>query len=69
MVTDRHYEFIQLRRSMFGCDKALLRVFLDAYDWAVGKHFHRQAGGLAQHHRMDVFEPIAACFRYETSAL
>ncbi len=26
MVTDRHYELIQLYRDMFGCDKSLLRV-------------------------------------------
>jgi len=69
MVTDRHYEIIQLYRDMFGCDKALLRVFLEACDWPVGKDFprqalglalYRQAVGLAQHDTMDVFEPIAA---------
>ena len=69
MVTDRHYELVQLYRDMFGCDKALLGAFLEASDWPVGKHFarqalglalHRQAVGLAQHHTMDVFEPIAA---------
>ena len=69
MVTDRHYELIQLYRDTFGCDKALLRVFLDACNWPVGKDFprqalghalHRQAVGLAQHQGMDVFEPIAA---------
>ncbi len=69
MVTDRHYELIQLYRDVFGCDKALLRVFLEASDWPVGTDFprqalglalHRQAVGLAQHHTMDVFEPIAA---------
>lgn len=68
MVTDRHYELIQLYRDMFDCDKALLRVFLDACDWPVGKDFprqalglalYRQAVGLAQHPTMDVFEPIA----------
>jgi hygromycin-B 7''-O-kinase len=69
MVTDRHYELIQLFRDMFDCDKALLRVFLEASDWPIGKDFprqalslalHRQAVGLAQHHTIDVFEPIAA---------
>jgi hygromycin-B 7''-O-kinase len=69
MVTDRHYELIQLHRDIFGCDKTLLRVLLEASDWPVGKDFarqalglalHRQAAGLAQHHTMDVFEPIAA---------
>lgn len=69
MVNDRHYELIQLYRDMFRCDKALLRVFLEACDWPVGEDFprqalglalHRQALGLAQHHTMDVFEPIAA---------
>jgi aminoglycoside phosphotransferase (APT) family kinase protein len=71
MVTDRHYELIQLFRDMFGCDRALFRVFLDACDWPVGRDFprqalglalYRQAVGLAQHHTMDVFEPIAAAF-------
>ncbi|MGH8930551.1 MAG: phosphotransferase family protein [Egibacteraceae bacterium] len=68
-VTDRHYELVQIYRDTFGCDKALLRVFLEASDWPVGKNFprqalglalYRQAAGLAQHHTMDVFEPIAA---------
>ncbi len=68
-VIDRHYELIQLYRDMFGCDKTLLRAFLDACDWPVGNDFprqtlglalYRQAIGLAQHHTMDVFEPIAA---------
>ncbi len=71
MVADRHYEIIQVYRDMFGCDKRLLRAFLEAGDWPVGKDFarralgfalHRQAVGLAQHHSMDVFEPIAARF-------
>lgn len=69
IVTDRHFELIQPYRDMFGCDKALLRVFLEASDWPVGQDFpqkalglalHRQAEGLAQHLTMDVFEPIAA---------
>ncbi len=54
---------------MFGCDKALLRAFPEASAWPVGTDFprqalglalHRQAVGVAQHHAMDVFEPIAA---------
>lgn len=74
MVTDRHYELIQLYRDTFGCDKALFRAFLDACDWPVGKDFprralglalYRQAVGLAQHHTMDVFEPIAALLPLE----
>ncbi|MEO8674239.1 MAG: aminoglycoside phosphotransferase family protein [Casimicrobiaceae bacterium] len=73
-VTDPHYELIQLYRDMFGCDKALFRAFLAASDWPVGKDFphrtlglalHRQAVGLAQHHTMDVFEPIAALLPLE----
>lgn len=68
-VTDRHYELIQLHRDLFGCDKALLRAFLEAGDWPVGEDFarralglalYRQAAGLARHHTMDVFEPVAA---------
>lgn len=71
MVTDRHYELIQLYRDMFGCDKALLRVFLEASDWPVARDFaqkvmglalYRQAVGLAQHHTMEFFQPIAARF-------
>ena len=71
MVTDRHYELIQLYRDMFSCDKALFRLFLEACDWPVGKDFphkalglalYRQAVGLTQHHTIDVFEPIAALF-------
>ena len=71
MATDRHYELIQIYRDMFDCDKALFAAFLDASDWPVADDFaqkalglalHRQAIGLAQHHTMDVFEPIAARF-------
>jgi aminoglycoside phosphotransferase len=71
MVTDRHYELIQPYRDLFGCDKALLRAFLEASGWPTRKDFPRQALGLAlyreavgfaQHHTMDVFEPIAALF-------
>ncbi len=69
MATDRHYELIQVYRDMFGCDKKLFRVFLEASGWPAGEDFprralgqalQRQAIGLAQHHTMDVFEPIAA---------
>jgi hypothetical protein len=69
MVTDRHVELIQLYRDLFGCDKGLFGVFLEASGWPVGKVFprqamghalRRQAFGLAQHYSIDVFEPIAA---------
>jgi hygromycin-B 7''-O-kinase len=69
MVTDRHVELIQVYRDMFGCDKPLFRVFLEASDWPVGKDFphqalghalRRQAIGLTQHPTIDVFQPIAA---------
>ncbi|WP_194236222.1 phosphotransferase [Streptomyces acidicola] len=69
MVTDRHYELCQIHRDVFRCDKTLLRAFLDASAWPVAKDFarqtmghalHRQARGVAQHHTMDVFEPVAA---------
>ncbi|MDX6552635.1 MAG: hygromycin-B 7-O-kinase [Gaiellales bacterium] len=71
MVTDRHYELIQIHRDTFECDRALLRVFLDACNWpaaadfprqALGHALRRQAVGLLQHHTIDVFEPIAALF-------
>ena len=69
MVADRHYELIQVHRDTFGCDKALLGAFLDAYEWpvetdfadrALGAALVRQAVGLVQHGGMDVFEPVAA---------
>lgn len=71
IVADRHLELIQIYRDTLDCDKALFRVFLEACDWPVDEDFprkalghalHRQAVGLAQHHGMDVFEPIAARF-------
>jgi aminoglycoside phosphotransferase (APT) family kinase protein len=71
MVIDRHYELIQIHRDLFDCDKSLLRAFLEGADWPVGEDFaqralglalHRQAVGRAQHHTMDVFEPVAARF-------
>jgi aminoglycoside phosphotransferase len=69
IATDRHYELIQPLRDLFDCDKSLLRAFLDGCGWrvdaefahrALGHALRRQAIGLAQHHSMDVFEPIAA---------
>lgn len=69
MMTDRHYELIQVYRDVFACDRTLFRDFLEASDWPVGGDFprqalglalHRQAIGCVQHHSMDVFEPIAA---------
>ena len=68
MVTDRHYELIQVYRSMFDCDKEQFQIFLDTSNWSIRKDFprqvlcqalRRQAIGLAQHNGMDVFEPIA----------
>jgi hypothetical protein len=69
LVTDRHYELGKLYFDTFRCDKALLRVFLEASDWPVGEDFarralglalHRQAVGLAQHHTFDVFHTLPA---------
>lgn len=71
MVTDRHYELIQVYRDMFDCDKALFRVFLEACDWPVGPDLPQQAMGhalrrqammLVQHPSGDVFMPIAEKF-------
>lgn len=76
MLADRHTEVVQIHRDLFACDKALLRVFLKASGWPLAKDFplralglalQRQAVGLAQHHSMDVFEPIAARFPCSTS--
>nr|WTB28898.1 aminoglycoside phosphotransferase family protein [Streptomyces sp. NBC_00830] len=77
MVTDRHYELCQVHRNVFRCDKTLLRAFLDASEWPAEKDFacqamglalHRQARGVAQHHTMDVFEPVAALFPLQDMA-
>jgi hygromycin-B 7''-O-kinase len=71
MVTDRHYELVQVFRDLLGCDRALLRTFLDASDWPAAPDFphralahaiRRQAYGLAQHYTIDVFMPVAAAF-------
>jgi len=77
IVADRHMELIQIYRDTFGCDKALFRVFLEAYDWPVDHDFplramgfalHRQAVGLVQHHTIDVFMPIAARYSLQDIA-
>jgi len=77
MATDRHYEIMQVHRDLFDCDKTLLRAFLDACRWPVDEDFadralghglRRQAIGLAQHDRMDVFKPIAARLRLDDFA-
>jgi aminoglycoside phosphotransferase (APT) family kinase protein len=71
LVADRHFEIIQVYRDMFRCEKELLRIFLEAAAWppvddfprqALGMALHRQAVGLAQHHTIDVFMPIAEKF-------
>ena len=71
VVTDRHYELIQVYRDMFACDASLFRVFLEASEWPVGDGFtrqamgmalYRQAVGIAEHGRMDAFEPVAERF-------
>lgn len=62
IVTDRHYELAALCADVFRCDKAVLGVFLEAYDWPgwTGKDFPHQALGLALQHEFDVFEPVGA---------
>jgi len=76
VVTDRHYELIQIYRDLLHCDQALFRVFLDAYGWperedfrrrALGWAMIRQTVGLAEHGSIDVFMPIAA--RYDLQAI
>ena len=72
LVTDRHYELIQVFRDTFGCNKTLFRLFLEASDWptapdfptrALGHALRRQAMMLAQHPQGgDAFEPIAEKF-------
>lgn len=65
---DPYLELIQPHRDMFGCDKGLLRAFLEGAGWTPPEDFarralaaglRRQAIGLGQHHSMDVFEPVA----------
>lgn len=71
MAGDPFLELIQPHRDMFGCDKGLLRAFLEGAGWTPGEDFthralasglRRQAIGLAQHHTIDVFEPVAQRF-------
>ncbi|MFW6075987.1 MAG: phosphotransferase family protein [Chloroflexota bacterium] len=71
MVTDRHYEIIQIHRDTFRCEKEQLRVFLEASKWPVDDDFpykamahalYRQTIMLTQHQGGDVFEPVAALF-------
>ena len=75
MFTNRHYELIQIYRGMFNCDTTLFKIFLEASNWPIDKDFatqvlgqalRRQAIGLAQHHCMDVFEPIAKLLQLNT---
>lgn len=58
LVIDRHNELAKIHLSTFGCDKDLLRAFLEGADWPVGADFARramamalvrQAVGIAQH--------------------
>ena len=69
MVADPHYELAQLQLNLFDGDKRLLRALLHASDWpvartfarqALAQAFHRQAVGLAQHGRTDVFHKLPA---------
>ena len=72
IVTDRHYELMQVFRDTFGCDKELFRIFLEESGWPIGPDFatralghglRRQATMLVQHPQGgDVFEPIAERF-------
>lgn len=70
MVADRHCELIQPHRDLFGCDKDLLRAFVQGAGWpegdfarnALGHALRRQAVGLGQHRQIDVFMPVAERF-------
>ncbi|WP_329520222.1 phosphotransferase family protein [Spirillospora sp. NBC_01491] len=71
VAADPYLELAQIHRDTFDCDKALLRAFLDAYNWpddagfprrALAFALFRQAHGLTQHHSIDVFVPVAARF-------
>ncbi len=64
VVADPHYELAQLHLNLFDGDKTLLRIFLDHANWpttdgfaqrTLAQAFRRQAVGLAQHTKMDVF--------------
>jgi hygromycin-B 7''-O-kinase len=77
LVTDRHYELIQIFRDTLDCDRDLFRVFLEASDWPVtpdfpqrtmGHALRRQAFMLAQHPSGDCFEPIAENYPLEDIA-
>jgi len=71
LVTDRHYELVQVFRDTFDCDIEVFGVFLEASRWPIepdfatrtlGHALRRQAMMLAQHVSGDVFEPIAVKF-------
>jgi len=77
LVTDRHYELAKLHLDLFDGDSALLRAFLEASDWPVGRDFARkamalalvrQAHGLVQHDTMDVFHKLPALLPLENIA-
>lgn len=77
VVMDPHLELIQVLRSALACDTGLFRAFLASYGWerdeafarkALAQALRRQAIGLAQHLRMDVFEPVAARWDLATVA-
>ncbi|HHG89771.1 MAG TPA: hypothetical protein ENJ90_04725 [Devosia sp.] len=41
-IADRHFELAKIHLNLFACDKGLLRAFLEAANWPVGKDFARR---------------------------
>ena len=71
LVTDRHYELVQIQLNLFDRDAALWSAFLEAAQWPLAPDFarrcllmalRRQAHGLVQHFSMDVFYKLPGWF-------
>lgn len=69
VVASPYYDIGKVYFHTFGGDLALWRIFLDAYQWDISEDFacltlgwalRRQAVGLAQHHRFDIFNHLPA---------
>lgn len=72
---DKHYELGKLALDLFECDKSLLTLFLDTYNWPIKKNFARQCLGLAivrqtiglsDHYSFDLFHIVKDKFSLET---
>jgi len=57
---DPHYDLVAVHAKTFGGDKALLRIFLDAYGWGdLGRRWPRRMMALTLAHDYDMVQPYA----------